>query len=177
MPRTICVLNPNEADLVSRGIRPSCNAHQHVTRKEARLMTLGTAVVPENDPDYKATKGRNPLDWRNGSFISQDWQSSAAWVDDRAIVVYMAREWQVRGGVKQLLPLGATRQRRRRSRLHVTRPAWSGTATQCRDNNTKQEDRKAKSSGVGVYPPAAPGETSTLAAPCSGSDLKDNAHQ
>lgn len=120
----ICQLNPEEAALLERGIRPSCSGHGHISRDEALLKTRGAGMDARRDVD------------RTG-----DWFPVAVWAklsdgseSKRHIVLFIAREWQVRGGVKQLLPLGATRQRRQRTRMHVQRPV-SYSLTQCADVN------------------------------------------
>lgn len=140
MPNLICLLSSHEAELLRADNTPDHKSlnhsrHRHVTRAEARLMTLGTQYVAHLDPNYRAT-----------GETSERFKPTAEWAilnggqaSSQHLVIIESRRWQARGGVMQWLPIGTTKQQRKRSRTHLRMRA-EYSQTQCRDTNEKQRN-------------------------------------
>ena len=103
MGRHICLLNQHEGELLREGVELCCRDHQHIDRRQARLLTLGAEKVPYLDPDFVRTYGE----------ISERFKPSACWAklpdgrsSERHLVVFAAREWTMS---QRWLPVGVER--------------------------------------------------------------------
>lgn len=120
MPRksSICLIHGHDAALLLAGVILKCSEHGHIDPFRAQLLISGTGARPWLDPDYEIRAKENKVTERHDSTavwaMLPDGESS-----EKYLVLMEARSWQCAGGAQQFLPLGSTKQPRKRGRTHI----------------------------------------------------------
>lgn len=124
---SVCLIHGHDAELLKAGIELRCSDHSHIDREKAQLYVSGAGLRPWLDDSYIET-GRRGHRRASAAQISERHDATAFWAQmndgttsAKYLVLVHARDWQVRHGSMEYLPLGSTKQRPKMGRTHFRR--------------------------------------------------------